>query len=48
MQSGIYVEIKELLGDNISLLNELKSLNVVTTLPAEGLIQHQALTGILT
>ena len=34
VQSGIYVEIKELLGDNISLLNELESLNVVTTLPA--------------
>ena len=30
VQSGIYVEMKELLGDNISLLN---SLNVVTTLP---------------
>ena len=34
VQSGIYVEMKELLGDNISLLNELESLNVATTLPA--------------
>ena len=34
VQSGFYVEMKELLGDNISLLNELESLNVATTLPA--------------
>ena len=34
VQSSIYVEIKGFLVDNISLLNELKSLNVVTTLPA--------------
>ena len=33
MQSGIYIEVKGLLGDNISLLNELEILNVVTTLP---------------
>ena len=34
LHSGIYVEMKELLGGNISLLNELESLNVVTTLLA--------------
>ena len=34
LHSGIYVEMKELLGGNISLLNELESLNVVTTLSA--------------
>ena len=32
VQSGIYVEMKELLEDNTSLLNELESLTVPTTI----------------
>ena len=32
--SGVYVDMKELLGDNIALLQQLESLNMVTTLPA--------------
>ena len=34
VRSGIYVDMKELLRENISPLNELESLNVVATLPA--------------
>ena len=36
MQSGIDVEMKELLGDNVSLLKELESLNVVTSGGSRG------------
>ena len=32
--SGAYVDMKELLGDNISLLRQLESLNIAQTLPA--------------
>ena len=32
--SGAYVDMKELLGDNISLLSQLESLNIAQTLPA--------------
>ena len=32
--SGAYVEMRDLLGDNISLLRELESVNIATTLPA--------------
>ena len=33
VQSGAHVDMKELLGDNISLLQQLEALNVTTTLP---------------
>ena len=32
--SGVYVEMRDLLGDNISLLRKLESVNIATTLPA--------------
>ena len=32
--SGAYAEMRDLLGDNISLLRELESVNIATTLPA--------------
>ena len=34
VRSGAYVDMKELLGDNISLLSQLESLNIAQTLPA--------------
>ena len=34
VRSGTYVDMKELLGDNISLLKQLESLNISATLPA--------------
>lgn len=34
VRSRVYVDLKELLGDNISLLSRLESVNTLTTLPA--------------
>ena len=34
VQSGAYVDMKELLGDNISLLQQLEAMNMTATLPA--------------